>query len=81
MAISKPFSVCITRVMPESGRITRPRSINCGTTRAMTATGIAKPTPELCPVAEAMAVFMPISRPWVSSSGPPELPGLIAASI
>ena len=24
---------------------------------------------------------MPITRPWLSSSGPPELPGLIAASV
>ncbi len=44
-------------------------------------TGIAKPTPVFCPVRLAMAVFMPISRPWLSKSGPPELPGLIAASI
>ncbi|SLA66416.1 Uncharacterised protein [Mycobacteroides abscessus subsp. abscessus] len=28
-----------------------------------------------------MAVLMPISRPAESSSGPPELPGLIAASV
>ncbi len=26
-------------------------------------------------------VFMPISRPALSNSGPPELPGLIAASV
>ena len=47
----------------------------------MILTGIAKPTPVFCPVRLAMAVFMPIRRPWVSKSGPPELPGLIAASI
>ena len=28
-----------------------------------------------------MAVLMPMSRPALSSSGPPELPGLIAASV
>jgi hypothetical protein len=28
-----------------------------------------------------MAVLMPISRPLESSSGPPEFPGLIAASV
>ena len=28
-----------------------------------------------------MAVFMPIRRPALSNSGPPELPGLIAASV
>ena len=42
---------------------------------------MAKPTPALWPVRLAMAVFMPIKRPWELSSGPPELPGLTAASI
>jgi len=28
-----------------------------------------------------MAVLMPMRRPALSSSGPPELPGLIAASV
>ena len=28
-----------------------------------------------------MAVFMPINLPWESKSGPPEFPGLIAASV
>lgn len=28
-----------------------------------------------------MAVFIPMSRPFESSSAPPELPGLIAASV
>ena len=67
--------------MPVSGRITRPLEISCGTTRAIVLTGMAKPTPAFCPVLLAMAVFMPIMRPWLSSSGPPELPGLMAASI
>jgi len=44
--------------------------------------GMASPTPEKAPFPEgsAMAVLMPISFPRESSSGPPELPGLIAAS-
>ena len=29
----------------------------------------------------AIAEFTPITRPWPSTSGPPELPGLIAASV
>ena len=33
------------------------------------------------PLGERMAVLMPISRPAVSTSAPPELPGLIAASV
>ena len=38
-------------------------------------------TPAFAPLVLKMAVFMPISRPAESSSGPPELPGLIAASV
>ena len=29
---------------------------------------------------QAMAVFMPITLPWMSQSGPPEFPGFTAAS-
>jgi hypothetical protein len=44
-------------------------------------TGMAKPTPEETPVWEKIIVFTPITRPWLSSSGPPEFPGLIGASV
>ena len=44
-------------------------------------TGIAKPTPELLPELEAICSLMPITSPFESSSGPPELPGLIDASV
>ena len=37
--------------------------------------------PDELPLAERIAVLTPISRPALSSSGPPELPGLIAASV
>ena len=40
--------------------------------------GIAKPMPL---ESAAMAVLMPTTLPPASSSGPPELPGLIAASV
>ena len=40
--------------------------------------GMAKPIPLL---SEAIAVLMPMTSPSASSSGPPELPGLIAASV
>src|SRR6266567_1873063 len=45
--------------------------------------GMAKPTPMLPSLwpSVAMAVLMPMTRPAVSTSGPPELPGLIAASV
>src|SRR5205085_3102608 len=37
--------------------------------------------PWLCPPREAMAELMPTTSPRMSTSGPPELPGLIAASV
>ena len=49
--------------------------------------GTAKPMPLLlaCPPAElpvdSICEFTPITRPAESSSGPPELPGLSAASV
>ena len=44
---------------------------------------MAKPTPMLPVVRPAlwMAVFMPMTRPSRSANGPPELPGLIGASV
>ena len=42
---------------------------------------MAKPTPDDVPDWERMAVFMPIISPAMSTSAPPELPGLIAASV
>ena len=45
--------------------------------------GTAKPMPRLpaCARSEMMAVLTPITSPRTLSSGPPELPGLIAASV
>ena len=40
---------------------------------------IAKPT--FCASAAAIAVLMPTTSPSAFTSGPPELPGLIAASV
>ena len=37
--------------------------------------------PALAPLGLAICALTPISRPAESSSGPPELPGLIAASV
>ena len=65
--------------MPGVG--TRPLPISSGTTRLTTSTGMAKPMPALVPEGEKIAVLTPIRRPAESSSGPPELPGSIAASV
>ena len=43
--------------------------------------GIANPTPLLDCVSVAICALMPITEPCASSSGPPELPGLMAASV
>ena len=45
-------------------------------------TGTAKPMPtEPWPPPVAIWELIPITRPFASSSGPPELPGLIDASV
>ena len=43
--------------------------------------GMAKPTPCEPPLREKIAVFTPITSPPRLTSAPPELPGLIAASV
>ena len=52
-----------------------------GTTCLTVSTGTAKPTPLDWRDEEAICELTPITRPLASSSGPPELPGLIAASV
>ena len=49
--------------------------------RLTSSAGMAKPMPAQAPDGLTMAVFTPISRPELSSSGPPELPGLIGAVV
>ena len=44
-------------------------------------TGTAKPTPSPPPERDWICELMPTTRPLASSSGPPELPRLIAASV
>ena len=44
-------------------------------------TGIEKPIPTLPPVREMIAELMPTSSPFKFTSAPPELPGLIDASV
>jgi hypothetical protein len=61
--------------------MTRPCAMSCGTTSLTVSAGTAKPIPALAPDGLAICVFTPMSRPALSRSGPPELPGLIAASV
>ena len=74
---------------PRSPWVAEPSLISSSETRLARLDGIEKPTPmlpdwlplELLPPALAMATLMPISSPLLSSSAPPELPGLIDASV
>ncbi len=43
--------------------------------------GMANPTPAEDPVGVKMAVLTPMTRPALSSRGPPEFPGLMLASV
>jgi hypothetical protein len=67
---------------PSHGRFTAlpPLLAEATTTRTMLA-GMAKPMPCEPPEREKIAVLMPASRPVMSTNAPPELPGLIAASV
>ena len=58
-----------------------PSAFNWSSENRTEVTGIAKPTPELLPELDAICSLIPISSPFASSSGPPELPGLIEASV
>src|ERR1700694_373499 len=46
-----------------------------------TLTGMANPTPTLPAIGLSIESLIPITWPWVLSSAPPELPGLIGASV
>src|SRR2546425_2284061 len=50
-------------------------------TRFAVLIGMANPMPMFPPDGVKIAVLMPITRPSESNSGPPELPGLMAASV
>ena len=67
---------------PSHGRLTAllPLSAEATTTRTRFA-GMANPMPSDPPDEDAMALLMPIRWPLMSTRAPPELPGLIGASV
>ena len=69
--------------IPRYARSTWPADSSCGITVLAVSTGTAKPIPTLPPVPLPVAIWelIPTTRPRASSSGPPELPGLSAASV
>ena len=60
---------------------TLPSSTICATIDFTVFDGIAKPTPSLPPDSLSICALTPMTFPSRSSSGPPELPWLIAASV
>ena len=63
---------------PSQPRTTLPLSTSWSTTRLTMLMGMAKPMPW---PAATMAVLTPMTSPFRFTSGPPELPGLIEASV
>ena len=82
LMLSAISGVTACNLAPSQGRFTAlpPLRAEASTTCTMLA-GIAKPTPCEPPEREKMAVFTPTSLPVRSTSAPPELPGLMAASV
>ena len=66
---------------PSQPRSIRPLSRRSATIRVAISLGTAKPMPTDPPVGDTMAVFTAITSPSRLKVGPPELPGLIGASI
>ena len=66
---------------PRKPRTTRPSCIRLSVMFRTMLIGIANPTPWYPPLRVAIAVLMPITCPDRLTSGPPLLPGLIAASV
>jgi hypothetical protein len=67
--------------IPSSGWRTNPSSMSWSAEAIACSADTANPTPWLAPLRVRMAVLMPTRRPRASTSAPPELPGLIAASV
>ena len=79
---SNPSRGTASTETPMRPRITLP-VCSCGSRSRTVLLGTANPIP-MFPSLRAlvmMAVFMPMTSPRTLSSGPPELPGLIAASV
>ena len=67
--------------MPSTPRSIEPCSISWPITLRTMFTGMAKPMPMLPPERLMIAALMPTRLPFRSISAPPELPGLMAASV
>src|SRR3954468_21435870 len=66
---------------PTHGRRTTPCARRSSVTRFARLIGMANPSPIDPPLGEKIELFTPITSPAAFTSGPPELPGLIDASV
>ena len=66
---------------PSHARRTAPCSARSRATLSARSMGMAKPSPSLPPERDRMEALIPITSPRALTSGPPELPGLIEASV
>ena len=66
---------------PTQARRTFPKRRSSSATRRARSTGIANPIPTDPPELVKIELFTPTSSPTAFASGPPELPGLIGASV
>ena len=81
-APSRVPSVTDRALTPSEACTASPVEMSCSAMSRTVSIGIAKPEADRPPpFAEAMAVLMPMSAPVASTRAPPELPGLIGASV
>ena len=83
-SVSKSSAICGSTSWgstPSQPLMTRPSLRIFSITLFAMLIGIAKPIPWLPPDLDRIAVLIPTSSPLVLISAPPELPGLIAASV
>ena len=76
--MASSISSCI--VTPRNARLTAPVSASWSATQRASLAGTARPMPSYPPPRDVIAVLMPTISPSRFTSGPPELPGLMAAS-
>src|SRR5688572_8591725 len=67
--------------IPIQGRRTTPWARRSSATRRARFIGMAKPIPTEPPLGEKIELLTPITSPDAFTSGPPEFPGLIDASV
>ncbi len=74
-------SVTFCMTTPRRPRVTLPLSLSWATTFLAMLEGMANPMPMFPPVGVRMLLLMPMTSPFMLTSGPPLLPRLMAASV